>query len=435
MIKHQKISKWKKTRILSVILTLSMLFGVCKVAVAAENPKSTKSSLHSQGTICFQEGTESVVIDSGDLYTLADRLDLFKVRVAEQLGLMGTYLSRGPAGTPLTSADGVYAVHQKPTASGEADPAALSFETILEGIAASQSIPTDPADYGMSTGSILYKSADGKLYTADHEGAEPIRIQAATAENLSAGTAAWVNGKLILGTGGDNQSYHDQGYRKGCDDQNGGDPDDDGLEDNGGHDEVGDPAALGKARVIDMNTGSKSYVVQENMTDVFLCFARIGHYTTPVLSSGETIKPVMKNYMTDDTRYAWNIYYVPSLSKGTVISNLHASTSESVMNLLITVEGSRKNGKVNGIRLAQSSSVKDYIVEEDMTDVFFYVTSSKNKMPNFTPMDDQEYVSFKLIKEVYHKTYSAAGSLYYIPELKAGTKISNIRPYLSYLVY
>lgn len=434
-MKNRKIKRWKKTRILSAILTLSMLFGVCKVAAAAEDPKATKTGLRSQGAICFQEGTESVVIDSDDLYTLADRLDLFKVRVAEQLGLLGTYLSRGPAGTPLTSAEGVYAVHQKPTASGEADPASLSFETILEGIAASQTIPTDPAAYGMSVGSTLYKDADGKLYTAAHEGTEPIRIQAATAENLSAGTAAWVNGKLILGTGGDNQSYHEQGYRKGYDDRDNDDPDDDELVENGGSTSVGDAAALGKARVIDMNTGSKSYVVQEDMTDVFLCFARIGHYTTPVLSSGEPIKLVMKNYMTDDTRYAWNIYYVPSLTKGTVISNLHASTSEKVMNLLITVDGSQKGGKVNGIRLAQSKSVKDYIVEEDMTDVFFYVTSSKNKMPNFTPMDDQDYVSFKLIKEVYHSTYSAAGCLYYIPELKAGTKISNIRPYLSYLVY
>lgn len=429
-----------RKRIFSVMLTLSLLFGVCTVATAAGNPTATNKGLHSQGAISFQEGTESVVIDSADLYTLADRLDLFKVRTAEQLGLIGTYLSRGPGGTPLNSADSVYAVHQKPSAAGEADPLALSFETLLEGIAASQTIPTEPADYGMGVGTILYQDADGKLSTVRQEDAEPIRIQAATAENLSAGTAAWVNGKLILGTGGDNQSYHDLGYRKGYDAQeNEGGGDDDPGDDDGtggsGSYPGGDDAALGKARVINMNTGSSTYVVQEDMTDVFLAFARIGHYTTPVLSSGETIKPVIKNYMTDDTRYAWNIYYVPKLSKGTIISNLHASTSEKVMNLLITVDGSQKNEKVNGIRLAQSSAVKDYIVEEDMTDVFLYVTSSKNKMPNFTPMNDQKYVSFKLIKEVYHKTYSAAGCLYYIPELKAGTKISNIRPYLSYLVY
>ncbi len=435
-MKQLKIKKWKKARILSVILTLSMLFGVCTVATAAgKNPAATKNSLRSQGAIHFQEGTESVVIDSDDLYTLADRLDLFKVRVAEQLGLIGTYLSRGPAGTPLTSEEGVYAVHQKPSASGEADPVALSFDAILEGIAASQTIPTDPADYGMGTGAMLYQDADGKLSTVEQEGAEPIRIQAATAENLSAGTAAWVNGKLILGTGADNQSYHELGYRKGYDAQKDSEPGDDEPGDDGPGHGGDDSGALGKARVINMNTGSKSYVVQEDMTDVFLCFARIGHYTTPVLSSGESIKLVIKNYMTDDTRYAWNIYYVPTLTKGTVISNLHGSTSDKVMNLLITIEDSHKNGKVNGIRLAQSSAVKDYIVPEDMTDVFFYVTSSKNKMPNFTPMDDQEYVSFKLIKEVYHETYSAAGCLYYIPELKAGTKISNIRPYLSYLVY
>lgn len=404
------------------MLTLTMLLSVCIVTTAAGSSTATKSSLRSQGAIRYQEGTESVVIDSADLYTLADRLDMFKVRVAQQLGAMGTYLSKNPDGTPLTSEEGLYAVHQKPSSSGEADPLSLSFETILEGIAASQSIPTDPAVYGMGAGTTLYKGTDGKLYSSMQEGAEEIRIQAATAENLSAGTAAWVNGRLILGTGGDNKAYHDLGCQKGSGGQ--------------GSEEPGD---VNKARVINMNTGSSSYVVQEDMTDVFLCFSRPGGYTTPVLSSGESIKLVIKNVESNLPWLQWSIYYAPKLTKGTVISNLYEKQNDKIMSLLITIEGSQKNGKVNGIRLSQNTSEKDYVIEEDMTDVFLYLTASKEKMPDFTPMDDQAYVSFKLLKEAYHR-YDEDGStihgcLYYIPRLKAGTKISNINPFRSYLVY
>lgn len=420
MIKKQNI---KKT--LSVLLLFSMLFGVCMVATAAGNPTATNKDLHSQGAIRFQEGTESVVIDSEDLYTLADRLDLFKVRVTEQLGLMGTYLSREPAGTQLNSTNDVYAVHQKPAASVEADPLSLSFETILEGIAASQTIPTDSAAYGIGGGTILYQDADGKLSTTNQNGAEPIRIQAATAENLSAGTAAWVNGKLILGTGGDNKSFHDRGYQKGRDGQ--------GSETPGGN----DAAAVNKARVIDMNNGTQNYVVQEDMTDVFLCFAHLNRFTTPILSSGESIKLAVQAANSPNHHYH-SIYYIPKLTKGTTIGNLTASQSDNVMNLLITIDDSQKNQKVEGIQLSKNQSDIDYVVEKDLTDVLLYVRAGKDKMPDFTPMDDQDYVPFKLLKSVYHfnsTTDISTGCLYYIPRLKAGTKIANIKPYLSYMIY
>lgn len=437
-INPENLKNCHKRRILAAMLTLSMLFGICTVATAAGNPAATNKSLHSQGAIRFQEGTESVVIDSDDLYTLADRLDLFKVRTAEQLGLIGTYLSRGSAGTPLTSAEGIYAVHQKPSASSEADPLSLSFETILEGIAVSQTIPTDPTAYGMDAGISLYQDADGKLSTVPQNGSEPIRIQAATAENLSAGTAAWVNGKLILGTGSDNRSYHDLGYRKGYDAQDndvpGGDDGPGSGDDNPGS---GDDAALGKARVINMNNGSANYVVQEDMTDVFLCFAHLDRFITPVLSSGESIKLVLKA-SNETSHYYHSIYYIPKLTKGTTISNLYASKSENVMNLLITIAGSCKNGNVHGMQLSKNETDKDYIVGEDLTDVLLYVRGSKDKMPDFTPMDGQPYVPFKLLKSIYHQnnaTDASAGCLYYIPVLKAGTRISNTKPYRCYMVY
>lgn len=192
-----------KNRILSTIAILSIMFSVCMVATAAENPSSTKAALHSEGVIRYSSKEGDVIIDSADFYTLADRLDLFKVRAVKQLGVMHTYLTRSGGDVAMTSADGIYAVHKKPQSGEEVDALSLNFATILEGIAVSQSIPTDPTAYGFPAGTKLYKKKDGTLGTSDSDGAEPINIQPATAENLSAGTAAWVNGELKLGTGAD----------------------------------------------------------------------------------------------------------------------------------------------------------------------------------------------------------------------------------------
>lgn len=194
-----------------VMAALFLMGSVCMVSAAEETNFATRKGLRSQGAIHYQEGAEKVVIDSADLYTLADSLDLFKVRTAEQLGVLHTYLSKDANGVPLTGTGDIYVTHRKPAASEEINPRTLSFDTILEGIAASQTISTDPTAYGMSPGTTLYKGTDGKLYTGYQEGAEQIHIQAATPENLSAGAAAWVNGKLLLGTGEDNKTYQDKG--------------------------------------------------------------------------------------------------------------------------------------------------------------------------------------------------------------------------------
>lgn len=199
-----------KKRFFSFIVVAAIMVNTCIVAMAADNPNATKNSLSSKGAICYQEGQKKVVIDSEDLYMLADRLDLFKIKVVEQLGAMHTYLSKDSTGVPLTGDDGVYAGHQEPAEQNTLDPANLDFDMILEGVAASQSIPLDPSAYGLASDTKLYKEESGKLTTEQTNGATQISIQAATAANLSAGTAAWVNGELLLGTGEDMAVMYDE---------------------------------------------------------------------------------------------------------------------------------------------------------------------------------------------------------------------------------
>lgn len=207
-LKHINLKK-RSIAMLTAVLLLSG--SACMVAAAAENPSATKNELHSQGAIQYQDGTKTVFIDSADLYKLADTLDSFKVCVAEQLGEQSTYLSKNPSGVPLTKTNGIYVTHQKPTTSDAVDPATLPFHTLMEGMAASQTIPTDPAVYEMASGTKLYQGKDGKLQIGQkqEEDAQEVHIHAATAAELSAGAAAWVDGKLILGTGDVNKTYHE----------------------------------------------------------------------------------------------------------------------------------------------------------------------------------------------------------------------------------
>ena len=185
-----------RKRILSVILILTLLLSTCMVASAADT-NSTRSKLHSKGSV---EYNSNMKIDSMDLYTLADNLDLFKSRVSTQLNGMGTYFTTDNSGVPLTTKSGVYVSHKEPVASKKVDPLTLDFNSILEGIAMSQTIPTDPESYGLDAGSSIYETAKGEL-TFDSALGTEIPIREATEDSLAAGAAAWVNGELLLGNG------------------------------------------------------------------------------------------------------------------------------------------------------------------------------------------------------------------------------------------
>ncbi len=204
-----------RKRCLSMILILILTFGTCGTVLAEDSKRGTGDDLKSYGKIAYQNGSDAVVIDSEDFHMLADRLDLFKQRMADQLQAMHTYFTVGGDISLQTNAD-VSVVHTKPSDESIVNPLEVDFDTLLEGIAVSQSVSSDVTAYGFPAGTEFYKNENGVLITdGTEEGAEKISVAAATADNLSAGTAAWVNGSLILGTGEDNKSYSDSGYSTG----------------------------------------------------------------------------------------------------------------------------------------------------------------------------------------------------------------------------
>ncbi len=199
-----------KKKIISVIMVIMLTVGTCNVAAAAENGlrgSATRDSLKSYGSIEYHKGDDSVVINSDDLYELADQIDQVKLDVNDQLAALNTYFTAGE-GMSLNTTDDINVVHAEPVKEDYVDPLTVNFDTLLEGIAVSQSVPQDVTAYGFAAGTELYKNTNGALTTdGSEEGAEKISVTAATADNLSAGKAAWVDGNLILGTGEDNKSY------------------------------------------------------------------------------------------------------------------------------------------------------------------------------------------------------------------------------------
>lgn len=205
-----------RKKFLSIMLILTMAFGMCgAVCAAEEEDAASEGKLESYGKIIYRDGSDTVVIDSQDFYKLSKRIDLVKRDIAKQLKGMHTYFTTGE-GVSVKTDENIRVAHTEPSGDHIVDPLSINFNTILEGVAASQSVPSDAAAYGYAPGTVLYKNGDGVLTSDSSEkGAEQIDITAATADNLSVGTAAWVDGSLILGTGEDNKSYREKGYKNG----------------------------------------------------------------------------------------------------------------------------------------------------------------------------------------------------------------------------
>ncbi len=140
-----------------------------------------RGNIKSRGAIDYAGG--QVVIDASDLTYLADEIDAleaaYKLNTVAALNRMGTYyLSDGSGITHDESAE-ILPVESAVN---------LSFDEIYEGVLQSQSVEN--------------------LATTE-------TLTGASADNLTAGTASWVDGELIVGNGADNDLSYEKGYNEG----------------------------------------------------------------------------------------------------------------------------------------------------------------------------------------------------------------------------
>lgn len=179
-------------RVLAATLVIVLLSGITLYSVAASHTWKSQGNVEAVRS----DGTKTVIFDKSDLDYLDGRIDAIeadvstgKENLANALNPLGTNPSLG---TPLSGTS--------------------TFNEFMEAINHSQAIPDKTIGESVSIATEDYELASkvtGQTINSD------TKISAATADNLSLGTSAWVDGSLLIGTGADNKNYYNLGYTNG----------------------------------------------------------------------------------------------------------------------------------------------------------------------------------------------------------------------------
>ena len=204
----------KNKKILFIISCVCVcIMGIAMPVIA--NTSSRRANIKSTGNLDFENG--KVYFAASDLTYLADEIDYledtYKQTTVDALNDVGTYFLNDGTITYDFSFNEVDTDEEK---------SALSFGKITEGIRKSQSLQSvEQIQATDDEGNLLYYETEEAQTNKDlyslttTDTGFPAYYQAANANNLSAGTAAWVDGTLIKGNGSDNAAYIEQGYRAG----------------------------------------------------------------------------------------------------------------------------------------------------------------------------------------------------------------------------
>lgn len=194
LFKEKGIFSGKK--VLAITMALTFVGGMTLGAAA---------SIHTWGStgnvVYDNNGTKTTVFNKQDLVYLDDRIstieasvDTGKVNIAKKLNEWEL-----PADKIVPTTN----------------PSFNQINTALEYI---KSIPNAGKEWKDASNNSYYVKEDGSITTNASEAkknadgnVEPLKISAATAGNLSAGTSAWVDGSLLIGTGADNKNYYEYG--------------------------------------------------------------------------------------------------------------------------------------------------------------------------------------------------------------------------------
>lgn len=156
----------------------------------------TQGELHSVGRVQYGQA----VIDAGDLHSILSHITEKKNAAADVLTQLGTRFRRQ---------SGEYVYDRNPDVEQEAmDLSGISWRMLTQAAGDSQTIPDGLAVLNPEAALHI----EGVEERTDH-------YEAATEDNISLGRAAWVDGRLLLGNGADN----DRAYRRGLQDGESGD--------------------------------------------------------------------------------------------------------------------------------------------------------------------------------------------------------------------
>ena len=207
----------RKNRLYTVlVLCLITLLGAGATVTAAATGR--KANLKSAGNIDAQIDNKTIYISSADLRYLADEIDTleatYKTNIVDALNSIGTYFR--------TDGTAVYDAGRNEVDTPE-EKIMLTYKNLKDAVSQSQSVTSlSQTQASDKDGNLLYyvdetarNNKDLASTTTANTG-YPVYYQAATAENLTAGTAAWVDGTLVKGNGTDSAAYEELGRINGA---------------------------------------------------------------------------------------------------------------------------------------------------------------------------------------------------------------------------
>lgn len=229
MIKSKKIHTemiTKKTAATAIVLLASVM---ALPVYAAEAGR--RRELKSEGIIEYTDGEHKVLIDSGDLYYLADEID--NLETAAKWGTLQAIQALPDAAASAGLAGKT-----------AADIPNITFSNLNGAIRSSQQSASAPAATEILSGKTAWangRKITGSMRNNGATGASNLNAgrsysipagyttggtvttaslasqtaATAAAANISSGKTAWVNGQLVTGTGADNNSSYEQGHEAG----------------------------------------------------------------------------------------------------------------------------------------------------------------------------------------------------------------------------
>lgn len=198
------MSHLSRKKLLGMIVAILVCITVVGSTVYASE-EQRRDGITSRGAINYDHGR--VVIDSADLITLADEMDeleiSYKNHVTNALASIGTYVQQDGSISHESWAD--------------IDSQKVAFRNLVSAVLQSQSVAHLAGTQASDTkGLIYYKFAKNNiLEVTGVDTSMPVFIVPATADNLTAQTAAWVNGHCLIGNGSDNYYFYQKGFIEG----------------------------------------------------------------------------------------------------------------------------------------------------------------------------------------------------------------------------
>ena len=232
---NKNLLKSKKIKVIFALIAIIICTGAISIASKAQTEKRA-ANIKSKGIFDYDSGT--VVMDASDLTYLADEIDLlentYKTETVKALNQIGTYYKL----------DGTTSFNKNEGTLSSDNANVLPYNAIIDGIINSQSVTTKTSAENIlsgmqawvngamltgtmpnngTTGISDLKAGDSYTIPSGYTTGGTVKAASlasqtsatATAENLSDGVTAWVNGVKITGNGEDNKSAYIKGYDEG----------------------------------------------------------------------------------------------------------------------------------------------------------------------------------------------------------------------------